>query len=209
MKNILIVALEYLEPEWEQTLADIQATGLPYEIVSRDGVGNMSRAYNSILFDPTWKAEFLWFVSNIRFDADVPYILAKGLKETGWAGIHPSMPTSDHKTQHPHPIRSTKETPYIEWTAPMVNADIFSHNPLDEMLPYYYMDLDWCYRIRQQHMRVGVHHGCRIDHVYLRDKEEHPIGRIRKQLRHYWTPISQNHMVEVYGKDWQNKLWPK
>ena len=61
--KILIVALEYLEPEWEQTMADIQATGLPYEVVSRDGVGNMSRAFNSILMDPTWNVDYLWFVT--------------------------------------------------------------------------------------------------------------------------------------------------
>ncbi len=44
--RILIVVLEYLEPDWLQTLKCVQDTGLPYEIVSRDGVGNMSRAYN-------------------------------------------------------------------------------------------------------------------------------------------------------------------
>ena len=207
MKNILIVALEYLEPEWEQTFADIEATGLPYEIVSRDGVGNMSRAYNSILMDPTWKADFLWFVSNIRFDADVPIKLAMALETTGWAGIHPAMPTSDHKTHHPHPIGTYKQTPYIEWTAPMVNADVFSHEPLDEILPYYYMDLDWSYRVKDK--GVGVHHGCKVDHVYLRNAEEHPIGRIRKQLRNYWTPISQKHMEQKWGKDWTKKLWPQ
>lgn len=207
MNNILIVALEYLEPEWEETLADIKATNLNYEIVSRDGVGNMSRAYNSILLDPFWDAEFIWFVSNIRFDADVPYILEAGLKETGWAGIHPSMKSSDHKSHHPHPIRTHKQTPYIEWTAPMVRSDVFLREPLDEMLPYYYMDLDWSYRVNDK--GVGVHHGCQVDHVYLRNAEEHPIGKIRKQLRNYWTPISQKHMEQKWGKDWTKKLWPQ
>ena len=50
MAKILIIALEYLEPEWKQTLDCIEATGLPYVIVSRDGVGNMSRAYNSAIY---------------------------------------------------------------------------------------------------------------------------------------------------------------
>jgi len=208
--KILIVALEYLEPEWEQTFADIQASGISYEIVSRDGVGNMSRAFNTILMDPTWQVDYLWFVTNIRFDADVPFKLAQTLERTGWAGIHPAMPTSDHHTHHLHPIGVEKETPYIEWTAPMVRADVFADNPLDEMLPYYYMDLDWSYRVREQGLKVGVDHGCQIRHIYLRNAEnEHPIQRIRKQLRAYWTPISQNHMAQKWGKGWEKKLWPR
>ena len=208
--KILIVALEYLEPEWEQTLADIQATGLPFEVVSRDGVGNMSRAYNSILMDPTWDVDYLWFVSNIRFDADVPLKLAQTLEKTGWAGIHPAMSTSDHRTHHKNPIGVECETPFIEFTAPMIRADVFSDNPLDEMLPYYYMDLDWAYRVREQGLKVGVQHGCEIGHTYLRNfDDEHQISRIRKQLRSYWTPISQNHMRQKWGKDWQIKMWPK
>lgn len=210
MSRVLIVALEYLEPEWEQTLADIQATGLPYEIVSRDGVGNMSRAFNSILADPTWKADFLWFVTNIRFDADVPYKLAENMAKYDWAAIHPAMPTSDHRTHQLHPIGVEKEVPFVEWTCPMVNAELFAENPLDEMLPYFYMDLDWAYRVREKGHKLAVHHGCQVRHTYLRNAEiEHPIRRIRTQLRAYWTPISQKHMAEKWGKDWDKKLWPK
>jgi hypothetical protein len=89
----------------------------------------------------------------------------------------------------------------------MVNAEIFRDNLLDEMLPYYYMDLDWCHRVKPN--KVGVHHGQVVEHTYLRNKQEHPIGQLRKQLRNYWTPISQRHMIQKYGKDWQQKLWPK
>ena len=45
--KILIVALEYLEPDWKHTLKSIEDTGLPFEVVSRDGVGNMSREYKT------------------------------------------------------------------------------------------------------------------------------------------------------------------
>lgn len=206
--KILIVLLEYLEPEFTQTLKCVEDTGLPYEVVSRDGVGNMSRAYNSILMDVSWQADYLWFVSNVTFDKEMPYKLAETLEKTGWAGVHPAMSTSDHRFQWKNGD-VPRETPFIEWTAPMVNAELFSHEPLDEMLPYYYMDLDWCHRMREQGHKVGVDHRVEVNHVYLRNKKEHPIGQIRKQLRNYWTPISQNHMVNKYGKDWQNKLWPK
>ena len=206
--KILIVLLEYLEPEFTQTLKCVEDTGLPYEVVSRDGVGNMSRAYNSILMDVSWQADYLWFVSNVTFDKEMPYKLAETLEKTGWAGVHPAMSTSDHKFQWKNGD-VPRETPFIEWTAPMVNADLFSHEPLDEMLPYYYMDLDWCHRMREQGHKVGVDHRVEVNHVYLRNKKEHPIGQIRKQLRNYWTPISQHHMIKKYGKDWQSKLWPK
>jgi GT2 family glycosyltransferase len=206
--KILIVLLEYLEPEFTQTLKCVEDTGLPYEVVSRDGVGNMSRAYNSILMDVSWQADYLWFVSNVTFEKDLPYKLAETLEKTGWAGVHPAMSTSDHRFQWKNGD-VPRETPFIEWTAPMVNAELFSHEPLDEMLPYYYMDLDWCHRMRVQGHKVGVDHRVEVNHVYLRNKKEHPIGQIRKQLRNYWTPISQKHMINKYGKDWQAKLWPK
>ncbi len=201
--RILIVVLEYLEPDWLQTLKCVQDTGLPYELVSRDGVGNMSRAYNSII---NKEADYYWFVSNVTFSPQMPYMLAMACEERGWAGIHPAMRSSDHKFQWPNG-NEPKETPFIEWTAPMVNAEIFRDNLLDEMLPYYYMDLDWCHRVKPN--KVGVHHGQVVEHTYLRNKQEHPIGQLRKQLRNYWTPISQRHMIQKYGKDWQQKLWPK
>jgi len=201
--RILIVVLEYLEPDWLQTLKCVQDTGLPYELVSRDGVGNMSRAYNSII---NKEADYYWFVSNVTFSPQMPYMLAMACEEKGWAAIHPAMRSSDHKFQWPNG-NEPKETPFIEWTAPMVNAEIFRDNLLDEMLPYYYMDLDWCHRVKPKN--VGVHHGQVVEHTYLRNKQEHPIGQLRKQLRNYWTPISQRHMVQKWGKDWQHKLWPK
>lgn len=168
----------------------------------------MSRAYNSILMDASWKADYLWFVSNVTFEPEVPFRLAEHLSDSGWGAIHPSMRSSDHRFQWP--IGNVpRETPFVEWTAPMVRADLFSMEPLDEMLPYYYLDLDWCYRVKQLGYKVGVHDGVSIEHTYLRNKREHPIGILRKQLRNYWTPISQRHMVEKWGKDWQGKLWPK
>lgn len=206
--KILIVLLEYLEPEFTQTLKCVEDTGLPYEVVSRDGVGNMSRAYNSILMDASWQADYLWFVSNITFDKQIPFKLAEHLSDSNWAAVHPVMNSSDHRSHHKNGD-VPRETQFIEWTAPMVRADLFSHEPLDEMLPYYYMDLDWCYRMRQFGHKVGVHHGVEIGHTYLRNKKEHPIGTIRKQLRNYWTPISQRHMAQKWGLDWQTKMWPK
>lgn len=207
MAKILIIALEYLEPEWKQTLNSIEQTGLPYVIVSRDGVGNMSRAYNSVIY--RYKLEdydLLWFVSNITFEPNVPLLLAQNIGE--YAAIHPAMKSSDHRFQWPDGSGQVKQVPFVEFTAPMVKAEIFVDNPLDEMLPYYYMDLDFAHRIKPN--KVAVHHGVQINHVYLRNNAiSHPVSELRKKLRNWWTPLSQNHMVKKWGKDWQTKLWPK
>ncbi len=88
----------------------------------------------------------------------------------------------------------------------MVNAEVFSENPLDEMLAYYYMDLDWCYRVKEKGYRVGVHHGTQIGHTYLRNRDAHPIRAIRSQLRNYWTPISQRHMTEKGRSELQGQI---
>jgi hypothetical protein len=165
----------------------------------------MSRAYNTII-TKNKEADYYWFVSNVTFKPQMPYELAMACERLGWAGIHPAMPSSDHRFQWPNG-HEPKETPFIEWTAPMVNAEVFNSNPLDEMLPYYYMDLDWCHRVKPR--KVGVLHSQVIGHTYLRNKKEHPIGQLRKQLRNYWTPISQRHMLQKWGKNWQQDLWPK
>ncbi len=107
MSKVLIVLLEYYEPDFQETVKCVEATDLPFEVVSRDGVGNMSRAYNSILMDPLWKADYLWFVSNITFDPDLPHKLAYEMAKGEWAALHPSMSSSDHRFQWP--IKDFKE----------------------------------------------------------------------------------------------------
>ena len=206
MAKLLIVALEYLEPEWQQTLNCIEATGLPYQIVRRDGIGNMSRAFNTVFNNPFLDYDLLWLVTNIIFEPNIPHLLAQGIGD--YAAIHPAMKSSDHRFQWPDGSKEVKQVPFVEFTAPMIRTEVLYNNPLDEMLPYYYMDLDFAHRIKPE--KVAVHHGAEINHVYLRNKQtEHPISTIRKRLRHYWTPLSQAHMRKKWGADWETKLWPK
>lgn len=218
MSKTIIVSLIYDEPEWAETKQCIESSGLPVEYVSRDGVGNMARAFNTC-FPPLakysdWlckdflsKVDYFWFVTNIIFDKDLPNKLVQAMDETGFAAIHPAMKTSDHRHQWPDGSGEVKEVPFVEWTAPMVRADVFLNNPLDEMLAYYYMDLSWCHEVKQQGYKVGVHHGVEINHTYLRNKQKpHPISEIRKQLRNYWTPISQQRMLDKYGKGWEQLM---
>lgn len=205
--NILIVALEYLEDDYSQTRDCIKNSGLDVIYADRDGVGNMAKAFNRVCHNQIIRNyDYLWFITNIVFKPEVPHILASGME--GFAALHPAMRTSDHR--HQWPQEGIKEAPFVEWTAPMVRTNVFLDNPLDEKLPYWYFDLDWSYRVKQQGLKVGVHHGCEVSHTYLRNAKPHPITQIRKQLRDYWANPSQKHMEEKYGQQWPQLMqWKK
>lgn len=214
--KIAIIALKYLEPEYEQTMECLSRTKLPVYYADRDGVGNMSRAFNEA-FDKHVRGryDFVWFVTNIVFEPEVPYGLAALLRDNpDFAAIHPAMNNSDHKhlwqDQVFRNIGNIRQVPFIEFTAPMFRVGTFGEYMLQESTPYYYMDLIISHQIRQDGMMVGVTDERIIGHTYLRNsKSVHPISQIRKQLRDYHTPLSKQYMVDTYGPDWQDFLWPK
>jgi len=201
--KILIIALEYLEPEWQQTLDCIKESGLPYQIVKRDGVGNMSRAFNSGFFKFAKGYDFVWFVTNITFTPETPRKLAANMGE--FAAIHPAMITSDHKFLHPK--KGVHKVPFIEFTAPMFKVSEFDY--LDTELWHYYMDLDICERLRQKGKYVAVDGDTPIGHVYLRNGKKHPITLIREQLRNLMAEHGKKHMEYKYGVNWRHEIWHK
>lgn len=215
MRNdIVIIALQYEEPEYEQTRKCIEDTGLPVIWASRDGVGNYSRAFNEAFVrmyhyeDKSYK--YAWMISNITFDPVVPFELADDMDNEllNLAAIHPAMHGSDHRHQWPDADRLTKIVPFIEWTAPMVRTSAFRKTLLNEELAYYYMDLDWCYRVQSQNIgNVAVCHSAQVGHLYLRNNKKHRISQIRSALRDHWTPRSQREMARLYGPDWKKKDW--
>lgn len=209
MSKILIAALEYEEPEYEHTRKSLNdLINLHPEIhiqyFSRDGVGSMSRAFNRA---HVYFFDYIWFITNITFDPDVPLKLAEFLdSHPGYAAIHPAMAGSDHKFLWPSDDKP-HEIPYTEWTAPMVREHVFLREPLNENLPYYYFDLDWSYRVKQKGWQIAVHPTAGVKHAYLRNSgSQHPISRIRRQLRDYWTPKSQEYMVKTYGPNWKKVM---
>lgn len=213
--KIAIIALKYLEPEYELTMECLNRTKLPVYYADRDGVGNMSRAFNEA-FDKHLRGryDFVWFVTNIVFEAEVPWMLAPLLRDnTDFAALHPAMNSSDHRhlwKAQGCPLYTPREVPFIEFTAPMFRVGTFGEYMLQEATPYYYMDLIISHQIRQDGMKVGVDDGSLVGHTYLRNsKSVHPISQIRKQLRDYHTPLSKQYMVDTYGPDWQDFLWPK
>jgi hypothetical protein len=219
MKDLAIIALKYLEPEWQQTLDCLNKQPFDVYFADRDGVGNMSRAFNEAFEKHVkGKYEYVWLVTNVVFEPDVPKLLlvscnCYGLSFFGWKNclIHPVMNTSDHKNLwHRETNNICIEVPYVELTAPIMNCKVLEDFPLCEETPYYYMDLILSYQVKQAGGFVGVHNGVEVKHTYLRNKTTtHPISEIRKQLRNYHTPLSKKYMVETYGADWESKLWPK
>lgn len=224
MRNdIVIIALKYEEPEYQETVKCIEATGLPVIWANRDGVGNYSRAFNEAFKygvvwmpgspDPFMKAsdfKYAWMISNITFDSDVPFKLAQYMDaSTQIPAIHPAMPGSDHRHQWPYDDIGATAVPFIEWTAPMVRSSAFRSIPLNEELAYYYMDLDWCYRATKQYNlgQVYVAHSAVVNHTYLRDSKSRTITILRSKLRDWWTPRSQREMARIYGPFWKKQNW--
>lgn len=213
MQELAIISLIYEEPEWQQTKACVEATGLPVFYANRDGVGNMSRAFNEA-YDKHVKGKFkyVWLVTNIIFDKDVPMKLKDGLDQFDLMGaIHPAMKGSDHIHQQPNGTMCTLKVPFIELTAPMFLCSVFERFMLCEETPYWYMDLIISYQIQSiLHLIVGVDHHCEVKHVYLRNNHsDHPITVIRKRLRDYKKQSSIDYLVKTYGPNWKEILWHK
>lgn len=213
MSRIVIIALKYLEPEYEQTVKCIEETGLPVIWADRDGVGNYSRAFNEAFKKGAEEYDYAWMISNITFDKEVPERLGRVLDENPTiAAVHPSMAGSDHQHQWPDKNKSVEAVPFIEWTAPMVRVSVFEQLPLNNKLEYYYMDLSWSYEVQKIGYSVAVDYKSLICHTYLRNKKgpPNPISEIRKTLRRFWIPEGQKEMIRLYGPNWQQIMnWKK
>ena len=211
MQKLAIIALKYLEPEWQETQDCLSKVNYPVFYADRDGVGNMSRAFNEA-FDKYVKGkfEYVWFVTNITFTLEVPDKLLAAMENYCINAIHPAMSTSDHLHLRSDCTDSVRIVPFIELTAPMFRSINFYISKLCEETPYYYMDLIISYQIKECGGQLAVHNGAEVHHTYLRNKaKKHPISIIREQLRNYHTPLSKAYMVKTYGEDWQAKLWPR
>lgn len=209
------VVLEYLEKGWhDQTIQCLLDAGFDDTAilqVSREGVGSMSKAFNSIFlgidgFDII-ETPFVWFVTNIQFDKHVPAFLASCLEDNpNVAAVHPKF-TSDH----PH-IRNAKGrdiVPFVEWTAPMVRMSaMWEVGLLDEQLPYVGQDIDWSYRAKQKGFELMVDGHATVQHTYLYMNQPEPISRIRAALRGLYMDSTYAHLAAKYGQDWKQIICP-
>lgn len=217
MNDVLIIALRYDEPEWRQTFNCLVKCGVPIVIADRGGVGNMAKAYNEAFdkaMNSDWaekKFKYVWFVSNIVFDPKILPVMVNRMNSGEYAALHPTF-ASDHK--HIQPLKEgneffhgVKEVSFVEFTAPLVRTDVFAHNFLDEDMPYVGHDLDWGFRVRSEGHKIGVYHGCHVEHVYIRNNPNgHEVTKIRKALRKSWEKPTTEKLIGKYGQDWREVL---
>lgn len=208
MQKLAIIALKYLEPEYKQTVECLEKSGFPVFYADRDGVGNMSRAFNDcFLKNIDGKFENVWFVTNILFDHQVTHKLLTAL-QSGYDAVHPAH-ESDHKHLWSDGSQIPRHINFIEFTAPMFKSEVFKKFMLDENTWYYYMDLIISYQLRQNNYKMAVHNGASISHKYLRNNtKKHPITLLREKLRNLVDKEQQQYLIQKYGANWRQIIWP-
>lgn len=209
LKKIWPIVLVYEETGMtEKTEACLERAGFEdWGYVYREGVGSMAAAFNRGITDMPKAAKFVWFITNVVFEPEMPLSLLQALENNeNAAAVHPGF-DSDHP-----PIRDAKgvqEVNFIEWTAPLVRRSALVHiGILDEELPYVHFDLDWSYRARDRKWTLLVDGRHRLGHTYLHRQAPETISVIRAKLRTLRHPASVARMVEKYGPDWIRKTCP-
>ena len=203
MNEIWPIVLVYEETGMTaKTEACLERAGFEdWGYVYRDGCGPMAAAFNRGTKDTPKEYKFIWFLTNVVFDPEMPLSLLNALESNeNAAAVHPAF-----DSDHPH-IRNAKEVQgvnFIEWTAPLVRRSALVHvGLLDEGLPYVHFDLDWSYRARENSWQLLVDGQHRLGHTYLHQQAPEKISLLRRQLRELRHPASVARMVEKYGHDW-------
>lgn len=209
--EITAVVLRYEEPNWtDATLQSLFHSGIKnIRFANRDGVGNMSRAFNEAIFDSFGdikiKTKYVWWLTNVTFTPDVPERLTACF-EGNVAAVHPA-----HKSDHSHLVHAQagENIPFIELTAPMFESKALDRvGRMDEQMPYWGMDLDWSHRAANMGYKLRAS-SAGVDHEYLRlRKKEYPITRIREELRKLYDGSTTARLSEKYGPEWRKIVWP-
>ena len=235
MSKVLIVAVEYMEPEWQQTKTLIEKLAADYngsgngsctvKYVGRDGVGSLAEAYNrGFRKAQGHEYDYVWLLSNISSVSgfvtgevkDPISILIEHMCVFDLPGLpsevaatHPAF-ESDHLHLRPKKDMDWEAAPYIEFTAPFIRAEIFAKYPLDEAMPYWGHDLDWSYRVAQAGYTLTVDHSVVLGHSYIRHSKAngtlHAVTRRRLMLRRRSDKSTEAALVAKYGKMWRNVL---
>lgn len=209
MSRVAIIALEYLEKDYQQTINCLDKC--PQLIIKADRRGylGIAKAFNEAFAKIPPGIQYVWFITNIvfsRYDIDS---LVAAMDLTGHAAISPTF-DSDHPHIRPKSENAIRVAPFIEFTCPMVRADVFRQFPLDERMPYDIHDLDWSHRVKEAGHTLGVHYGVKVGHTYLRNsKSTEHITEKRKRLRKLALVRTHEYAAQKYGNGWVAKIWPK
>lgn len=221
------IVLRYHEQGWtEKTVACLIAAGFEESDIvfaDREGTGNMSKAFNIAFFGTMKKVEgregrlpyaaekpFTWFLTNVTFSEQMPKsLLELMMSDEDMASVHPAFDSDHAHIKNAYGI--SRDVPFVEWTAPLVRSEWFwDKGPcLDDYMPYWGMDLDWSYRVKKHGKTLAIDGRHRLGHTYLRltDQKE-PITIERERIRKTFDKSTEERLIEKYGVDWMQKLWP-
>lgn len=214
INKVVIVSIVYKENEWQETKKCVEACGVPVVYVERmpEGIGSLAEAINRGFKEAKkkYESDYVFFVTNVTFSESLLRSLVSLMDLTGVAAIHPCF-NSDHK--HLQPLEPSQllnclaEVPFVEFTAPIVRADVFDKFPLDEKMPYVGHDMAWGYELRKAGFVLGVYHGEKLGHTYIRHKDQNnKFTKARRKMRRHAVEATKRRLIELYGKDYQDKI---
>jgi hypothetical protein len=207
--TLSILAIEYLEQDYQQTRTCIEATGLPVIYQARDpkGSGSLAEAINDGL--QHIRSTYCFIVTNILFKPDVPERLMfqlSSLNDQGYKAMSPAF-SSDHPFCRPNNSDQNKEVPFIEFTAALVKTSTIRMNLLDREMPYWGHDMDWGYRLRKLGLKLAVCPFITIDHTYIRNNQMgEVITAIRQEFRKATDYQTERALVKKYGPKYESLL---
>jgi len=206
--RVCIISVVYGEPEWKKTKECLELLDIPVNYIDRGGVGSLAEAINKGFTKYAKpKHDYVLFVTNVTFPSMMLKKLVKEMDRSGYAAIHPSF-NSDHHFCRPLNQDCTVESPFVEFTCCMVRRDVFLNHYLDERMPYWGHDLDWGYRVKRSGYDVGIYHGIKLEHVYIRhNKKKHPLTQERKRLRNNADSSTKAALIDKYGPNWRDFVW--
>lgn len=210
MSKCAVVYLEYLEPNWQATQMCLDR--LPHLTIKADRLGYLGipRAFNEAFSKVPAGVDYVWFVTNITFTRQDIDGLVAAMDRTGYAAISPCF-DSDHPHLRPHSYHYDQDVQvakFVEFTCPIVRADVFRQFPLDEEMPYDIHDLDWSHRVKMAGHTLGVHYGVKVNHVYLRNStSDHWATKKRKRYRAVSLERTHKKAAEKWGQNWRELIW--
>ncbi len=215
--KVCIIAIEYLEPEYQQCRQSIEAAAKEYRelgrmadifYIDRKGVNSMAEAYNLGFKNHAKGFDLVWFVSNVNIPINQAALfrLVVGVYDYHVSAIHPCF-DSDHLHMRKREMHYYNDAPFLEFTAPLIRCDVFAEFPLDENMPYWGHDLDWGYRVTQAGHKLAVLNTVELGHTYIRNSNQlHPVTRKRHALRRATNASTRAALIKKYGKDWKTVL---
>lgn len=209
--SLCILSVIYYEPQWLDTIKCVGDCRIPVHLVDRSGYLGLADAINRGMKDNDIAAQYdyVWIVTNPIWKPGLHNVLMEPfLADERWAAVSPAF-NSDHAHMQKASGSECREVPFVEFTCPVVKADLLAQTPLDEEMPYVGHDLDWCAIMRKEGWKVGVYDKALVSHSYVRKMEKqfpHPMTEIRSRKRNESVQSTVARLESKWGKDWRSIL---